>query len=1139
MAGGIDDGREGSPVIPRPAPRTSHPAYVELRAHTAFSFGDGTVTPEGLLRRARRLGYTHIGITDTADLGGLARFGEAAMLPMRDAGCADAAQHDALGADPCPRCERVVFPIVGAELNVDGKPAAFLARDATGYCNLAALVTAARVGQWEQWDKAVQHKHRGRPRVTWAQVAAHNAGLHALTGPASGPLASLVRAGDDAGARKLLRDWRDAFGAERLAVEVQLHHTGGAEAALAGALIELAEGEGVPWVVTNDPRYVDRAGRLVHDMLTALRHELDVDQAAARGLLHPNGEWTLLAPAEVERRWRGREEGLHESERIARECEGFELAWMRPPLPDFGVPGHGRDTVEHLRERTYEGARERWGDALGHEQRAQLEKEIEMIGRLGFAGFFLVMWDAVRFARQRGILCQGRGSAANSAVAFCLGITAVDPVKQGLLFERFISEVRMGGKTEAPDIDVDFEHDRREEVLDYMYERYKRPHAAITAVTQTYRAPNAVQDAMRALGYPTELAFTFSKRVHQAEPAEGAQLIRETLAEKHGLDVDCPRGRALLAGIAGFEGLPRLRSTHVGGFVLSAEPLGNYLPIEQTAMGRTIVQFDKDDLDAIGVPKFDFLGLGALSMVRRSFDIIEQRTGRRPQLYALPQDDAKTYDLIRRGETIGTFQIESRAQIASILHTHPERLYDLVVQVALIRPGPIQARFVHPYTQRRLGLEPVHYVHPALEPILKRTQGIPIFQEQAMAIAMALGGYSGSGADALRRTMGNIRKKERLLGELEKLRAAMAKHGVAPEIAKSICDDLVSFANYGFPESHAWSFALIAYATAYLKAHHPTEFFAGLLNSLPMGFYPVSTLIHDARRHGVEVLGPCLATGDWECTVETIADCGLRTQTLATPSVALRTRTARNSQPERLLVRSPQSAIALRIGWQLVNGIADKVVDALKAARAESPFASVADVVRRGRLNRGDALALARAGAFSAWAPDRRHAAWEALRATGDVLPLAPASDALHNPAPLERERRILIDYHAMGLSLEGHPMELVRERLRRGGAIDSRDLERLEDGRTIAIGGLVTVRQRPETAGGTIFLLLEDEYGFINVVVSKKLVDANTEVVKHATFILVQGRLEKDGAVINVVGRRFRAIDLGEKVAYRSRDFH
>ncbi|MFN2566141.1 MAG: OB-fold nucleic acid binding domain-containing protein, partial [Gemmatimonadaceae bacterium] len=432
-----------------------------------------------------------------------------------------------------------------------------------------------------------------------------------------------------------------------------------------------------------------------------------------------------------------------------------------------------------------------------------------------------------------------------------------------------------------------------------------------------------------------------------------------------------------------------------------------------------------------------------------------------------------------------------------------------------------------------LGLEPVRYAHPALEPILKRTQGIPIFQEQAMAIAMALGGYSGSGADALRRTMGNNRKRERLLGELERLGAAMAAKGVAPDVAKSICDDLVSFANYGFPESHAWSFALIAYATAYLNAHHPTEFFAGLLNSLPMGFYPVSTLIHDARRHGVTVLGPCLRDGDWECTVEE----GWRAEGRGWSERSLETprhegKGFLNPQPSTL---HP----ALRIGWRHVNGIADKVTDALKAARAESPFASIADVVRRARLTRSDALALARADAFGAWAADRRHAAWEALRATGDVLPLAPASDALHRPAPLDRERRILIDYRAMGLSLEGHPMELARERLRRGGAVDSRDLERLEDGRTITIGGMVTVRQRPETAGGTIFLLLEDEFGFVNVVVSKTLVDANAEVVKHATFILVQGRLEKDGAVINVVGRRFRALDVGAEVAHRSRDFH
>ena len=1058
--------------------------YAELRGHTAFSFGDGSATPESLIARAHNLGYRRIAITDNADLGAIVR----AQLAAR-------------------ACDPPLELIVGAEINVDGMPCAFLARNAQGYRNVAALVTAARVGSWTAWDKDAQHRRRGHAGVTWQQVARHAEGVHALTGPGSGPLASRIRAGDDSGARRLLGDWYEVFG-DRLAVEVQLHHTGGAEAALAGALVSLAERERVPWVVTHDPRYVDEGGRLVHDMLTALRAELTIDEAAAHGVLHPNGEWRLLAPCEMERRWRGRTEGLCESARIAAECEPADFAWMRPPMPRYAVPANHND-ITFLREQVYIGARERWGGAVTPRQAAQIEHELAVINRLGFAGFFLVMWDAVRFARGRGILCQGRGSAANSVTAFCLGVTAVDPVEHGLLFERFLSEVRVDGKAEAPDIDVDFEHDRREEVLDYMYANYAREKAAIACTVQTYRAPNAVQDAMRAFGYPSELAVSISKRLHHAEPAEAAEAIRNGLGAEQGLDVGDARAQALLRGIAAFDGVPRMRSTHVGGFVLSAQALGSYLPIEQTAMGRTIVQFDKDDLDAVGVPKFDFLGLGGLSAIRRAFDVIERRGGARPVMYALPYDDKKTYELIQSGETIGTFQIESRAQIGSILKTKPERLYDIVVQVALIRPGPIQAKFVHPYTERRLGREPVTYLHPALEPILERTQGIPIFQEQAMAIAMALGGYTGSQADELRRTMGNIRKKERLVGALTRLRAAMVEHGVKGDVADRICADLVSFANYGFPESHAWSFALIAYATAWLKAHYPTEFFYGLLNSWPMGFYPVSTLIHDAKRHGVPLLPPCLRDGDWECSVEETAD------------------------PARP---------ALRIGWRHVRSVGTRVIDALKDARMAGPFISIADVVRRARLSRADVLAFAQAGALGVWAPDRRHAAWEGLRAVGDLLSLAPASRELHDPPPMDRDRQVLLDYYAIGLSLDGHPMQVARARLEAGGAVSSRDLAGLPTGRTVTIGGLVTVRQRPSTAGGTIFLLLEDEWGFVNIVVHKSLVAANEEVVKRAPFVLVQGRLEKDSGAVNVVGRKFRELTVlegGRKIAHLSHDFH
>ena len=470
--------------------------------------------------------------------------------------------------------------------------------------------------------------------------------------------------------------------------------------------------------------------------------------------------------------WRGRVQGLETSARIAAACDPFALAWLRPPLPTYPLPERYPDDDRFLRHCVYEGATMRWGETLADAQTRQVEHELAVIARLGFAGFFLVMWDAARFAGSQGILAQGRGSAANSAVAYCLGITAVDPVANGLMFERFLSERRIDGQAEAPDIDIDIEHDRREEVLDYMYGRYDRAHSAITGMVQTYRAPNAVLDVMRALGYPASAAFQLSKRVHRYDPAEGAAHIRAELGRRLGLNVDAPRGQALLRGMAALEGVPRMRSTHPGRIRALVGPLGDYLPIEPTAMGRTVVQFDKDDLDRIGVPKFDFLG------TRRAFSGPPRLRLRRaadgfPAVHVrLPTDDPATYQMIARGDTLGTFQIESRAQISSIVHTRPERIYDIVVQVALIRPGPIQASFVRPYTRRRRGQEDVTYRHPALEPILARTQGIPIFQEQAMAIARDLGGYTGAQADELRRTMGNTRKLPRLRAALTRLQEA-------------------------------------------------------------------------------------------------------------------------------------------------------------------------------------------------------------------------------------------------------------------------------------------------------------------------------------------------------------------------------
>ena len=1137
--------------------------YVELRCHSAFSFWDGACTPEALVSRAAELGYAALGLTDGADLGGIIRF--------------------ALEAE-----RQGIRPVIGAELVVDGHPAAFLAMNAEGYRNLAGLVTRARVGEFvggepverERASAGVERstlgrrghpyeevvvRPRGRPRVTWADVAERSEGLFALTGPATGELAWLVRTGRPEEAAYQLGRWREVFG-DRLAVEVQDHRVSGSERVLAAELIELAERGRVRWVVTNDARYIDGSSRLVHDLWTALRHGEDVSTAASRGHLLPNGEWRLKSPAEMARQWKGREAGLEESVRIALECD-FNLRWLAPPLPRFEVPP-GHDDDSYLRELVYAGARERWGE-LDEAQVAQLEHELGVIRRLGFAGFFLVMWDAVRFARERGILCQGRGSAANSAVAYVLGITAVDPVRHGLLFERFLSEVRTDGRNEAPDIDVDFEMHRREEVLDYMYARYGRRHAAIACVTQVYHAPSAVQDVMRALGYPAELALALSKRLHRHYPAEGAEILEKELAERHGVDLNEPRGRALLDAMRALEDVPRLRSTHPGGFVLSSEPLGDYMPIEGTAMGRTVLQFDKDDLDAAGVPKFDFLGLGGLSVIRLAFDAIEARTGERLEMYSLPVDDRKTYEMIARGDTVGTFQLESRAQIQSLLHTQPERLYDLVVQVALIRPGPIQAKFVAPYTRRRRGLEPVEYPHPALEPILRRTYGVPLFQEQAMAISMTLGGFSAAEADELRRAMGHQKKLARLQATLKKLRDRMVGRGVSPEVADQIVDDLVSFSNYGFPESHAWSFALIAYATAYLKAHYPAEFFMALLNAWPMGFYAPSTLVHQAIRDGVTVLAPCLKHGEWDCTLEPCAPVEDGVAGVNDVASAGDTATVGGGVPASpagpASTGGRRDIPALRIGWKHIRGLGERARQALQAARAKGPFTSIEDVVRRARLTRAEALHLARAGAFEAFEPGRYRAAWEALRASGDLLPLAPAhrdggrgraggvggngrsggADAAgtpygplpFDPRELEGDELIFLDYVATGISTRGHPMRHLRARLEAAGVVDSRGLERLEDGERCVVAGLVVARQHPATAKGTVFVLLEDEHGFINVIVPARLYERNREAVNYSPFLLVEGIFERDGRVMNIVGRRFRRLD-ARPIVHRSRDF-
>jgi error-prone DNA polymerase len=765
----------------------------------------------------------------------------------------------------------------------------------------------------------------------------------------------------------------------------------------------------------------------------------------------------------------------------------FDLRLVAPKLPDWPVPP-GYNEMTWLREVTWQGAARRYTSrTVNPKAYDQIAYELDMIDQLGFAGYFLVVWDIVEFCRRSDIYAQGRGSAANSAVCYALGITNADAVGLGLLFERFLSPERDG----PPDIDVDIESDRREEAIQYVYERYGRENAAQVANVITYRPKSAVRDMGKAMGAATGQLDAWSKQIDHWGPLEATH------------DHDIPEPVMRLAHE--LQHFPRHLGIHSGGMVICDRPVVEVCPVEWGRMpGRTVLQWDKDDCAAVGLVKFDLLGLGMLSVLHYTVDLIREHHGVDLDLADIPQEDA-VYDMLCAADSVGVFQVESRAQMATLPRLKPRKFYDIVVEVALIRPGPIQANFVHPYTARRRGLEPVTYLHPDLEPILKRTQGIPIFQEQAMAIAMKLGGYSAAQADELRRTMGHIRKVEKLHRVLEQLRARMVERGVEEPVAARIAEDLKSFANYGFPESHAWSFALIAYATGYLKAHYTAEFYAGLLNSYPMGFYPPSTLIHDARRHGLKVLPTCMRDGDWECTIEP------------------------TDNPDRP---------ALRIGWRHIRGLGEKSLDALKAARGWDRFSSIDDVVQRAKLQRADALHLARAGAFGAWEPDRRRAAWVAMRAVGDSLPLAPARITPYNPRPLTRDELIFLDYFSVGISVDGHPMEHLREKLRQAGVLDSRQLEKLQGGESITTAGLVTIRQQPQSAKGTVFLLMEDEFGFINVIVSKRLVEEYSEVVKFSTFVAVQGKFERDGGVRNVIGKKFSELKV-KQLVHASRDFH
>jgi error-prone DNA polymerase len=1070
--------------------------YVELHCHSGFSLLDGASNPEAVIARAAAIGMGTVALTDHDDLGGAVRWAEAGR-------------------------EHGVEAIIGLELTVGDRNVdpslshlTLLATDQTGYRNLSRLVTLARGGE------------RGAPAAAWEDVERHAAGLFCLTGCPFGEIPRRLAGGDEGEARERLGRLAESFGG-RVAVECW-DHALASERAVVPKLIALASSLDLPWLVTNDVHYATPHGRLVHDVLTCLRHQTTLD--AAGTLLRPNGEWYLKRPEKIAHRWRHYPEGILATRAVAERCT-FRMAALTPTLPAFPTPP-GVTADEYLASLVGAGARERYGERLTAKHRQQLRHELEVIRRLGLAAYFLIVWDIVREANRLGVLAQGRGSAANSAVCYCLGITAVDPIGMELLFERFLSEDRQ----EAPDIDIDFAHQDREQVLQYVYRRYGRGHAAMVCEAITYRGRAAVRDAARVLGFSVQQAEKLADEADRDGARATGEKLRAGGAAAADLDPSDHRVRMLAEVVHGLHQLPRHRSIHVGGFVLTAEPLADVVPIEPAAMPeRTVIQWDKDDLGPVRLIKIDLLGLGMLTMIQEAIRLVRLHRGVAIDLARLPMNDSAVYDMLCRADTIGVFQVESRAQMNTLPRLAPRVFYDLVVEVALIRPGPIQGEMVHPYLRRRAGLEPVTYPHPSLEPILERTLGVPLFQEQGMQVAIAAAGFTPGEADELRRAMGHKRSHERMAKICGKLVDGMAKNGIEPDVARRIFNQISAFADYGFPESHAASFALLVYASAYLKLYYPAEFACALLNAQPMGFYAPGTLVEDAKRHGVEVRGVDVMHSDWDCTLEK-AVAGRQDGEVAGGCRL-------PASEDGAGVGTATGPFALRIGFRYVAGLGARAKEGLGPLLGGPRPASLEAWVRRSGLTVTQLRTLAEAGAFDGLWPNRRSALWEVLKhARGAAGPLAPvAADRRTAPVPpLTPVELTEADYRVTGLSPAGHPMRHLRAAVAAMGTVPAAELARRRDGDWVLVAGLVICRQRPGTAKGFCFVTLEDETGLANVVITPKLFEANRRLVRRSPLLVVSGVLQEEQGVLNIRARRFAAPHPGAGAAFiTSHDFH
>ncbi len=1075
--------------------------YAELHCKTNFSFLQGASHPDELVQRAAELGYHALAVTDVNSLAGVVR-----------------AHAAAKGSG--------LKLIVGAEITPVDAPAVVLwAPDRAAYGRLCRLITRGR-----------RRAAKGECVLTLQDVAEHADGLLAgvLVGDSEGELTwkrlaetlnpvserpshviaqgqretlrSVVSAGSEDPRRALgsgdprraclavLDRYRQIFSARcYLIAEFQ---RGPDDLRRLEWLQQLSCAAELPLVAAGDVYYHIPARQPLQHVLTAIRHGVTVAQAG--GLLFPNAQRHLKSLDELRELFARVPDALQRTREIADRCT-FSLDELRYEYPQELAPA-GMTPLEYLKRLTWQGAQQRYPSGVPDKVLQLLKHELQLIGELRYEAYFLTVWDLVQFARARDILCQGRGSAANSAVCYCLGITAVNPDRFDLLFERFISKER----NEAPDIDVDFEHERREEVLQYLYRKYGRERAGLAAAVITYRTRSAIREVGKALGLSLDCIDALAKNM-DGYPQQGIEL--EQRVREMGIDTSAEIGRRLLHLTGELIGFPRHLSQHVGGMVMTRGPLCELVPIENAAMpDRTVVQWDKDDLEELGILKVDCLSLGMLSAIRKCFQLVRQATGRQLTLATIPAGDTPVYDMICRADTMGVFQIESRAQMAMLPRLRPRCYYDLVIEVAIVRPGPIQGQMVHPYLRRRAGEEAVTYPNDEIRRVLEKTLGVPIFQEQVMKLAVVAAGFTAGEADQLRRAMGAWRRNGRIEAFRQKLLDGMRERGLSEEFAERVFQQIRGFGEYGFPESHAASFALLVYVSAYLKHYYPAAFVAALINSQPMGFYAPAQLIRDARQHGVEVRPADVNYSQWDCTLE----------------------------GERIL----------RLGFRLVRGLAEKDAAAIVQARVSGPFETIDQFTRCTGLLQGVVSRLAEADAFGSLDRGRRRAMWDALSQPSHrhSQPLLDRTDPPADP-PAELpvttvQEEVVADYQTTGLSLRPHPVSFYRERLQELGATPAARLAELPNRRQVRVAGVIILRQRPGTAKGITFVTLEDETGTANLVLHKHIWERFHKIARHSNAWFVRGRLESRHGVIHVVVQHLQ--DMHDELTHLvpSRDF-